>query len=224
MTVTKQQLERMASRIHKWDDSYLYAEFMTQPSANVVAYCFTDNPSGDTSFITRAEWYWERDKMQNRKEYEERAVMGNPKVAQAIIDAHNALKDLPHASIIMDAWTKGANEFMDSLSSGKPAHDNSWHERGEFPPVGCECEVFVSDENKWMHFEVIAIRDGHALGWCREGSCGFQSNDKSDFRQLRTEREKAIDEMLDAAHQKGSFISKDACEIIYDAGYRKVKP
>ena len=75
--------------------------------------------------------------------------------------------------------------------SSKPEVDNSWHERGELPPVGCKCEVFVGDESKWMHFEVIAIRDGHVLGWCRESSCGFQSNKKYEFRPLRTEREKA---------------------------------
>ena len=107
--------------------------------------------------------------------------------------------------------------------SGKPEVDNSWHERGELPPVGCECEVFVSDENKWMRFEVIAIRDGYALGWCREISCGFQSNEKHEFRPLRIEREKDIDEMVSiikgAAFQDPEFTAA----ILYDAGYRKVK-
>ena len=106
--------------------------------------------------------------------------------------------------------------------SSKPEVDNSWHERGELPPVGCECEVFVSDENKWMHFEVIAIRDGHVLGWCREGSCGFQSNDKSEFRPLRTEREKAIDEMANLIAKSVFGSAKCQAEKLYDAGYRKV--
>lgn len=110
--------------------------------------------------------------------------------------------------------------------SAQPAPDNSWHERGEFPPAGCECEVFVSDENKWMHYEVIAIRDGNVLGWCRESSCGFQSNDKSDFNPLRTEREKAVDEMLSvyAGKADGKPIHprcKLLAEMLYDAGYRK---
>ena len=108
----------------------------------------------------------------------------------------------------------------------QPAQDNSWHERGEFPPVGCECEVFVSDENKWLHFDVIAIRDGHVLGWCREGSCGFQSNDKSNFRPLRTERDKAIDEMVCEfinyyGDPKGGERYLGIAEKLYDAGYRK---
>ena len=104
--------------------------------------------------------------------------------------------------------------------------DNSWHERGELPPVGCECEVFVSDENKWMHFEVIAIRDGHVLGWCRESSCGFQSNKKSEFRPLHTEREKAIDEMVSVIlDYDGYMMTSATAELVarqlYDSGYHK---
>jgi len=106
--------------------------------------------------------------------------------------------------------------------SAQPTRDNSWHDRGEFPPAGCECEVFVSDENKWMHFEVIAIRDGHVLGWCREGSCGFQSNDKSDFRPLRTEREKAIDAACAAVCKAGPYDhERELIGKLYDAGLLK---
>ena len=106
--------------------------------------------------------------------------------------------------------------------SSKPEVASSWHERGELPPVGCECEVFVSDANKWMHFEVIAIRDGHVLGWCRESLWGFQSDDKSEFRPLRTEREKAIEEMINAIDhiKEGNF--ETFIGALYDAGYRKV--
>ena len=115
----------------------------------------------------------------------------------------------------------------DKMSS-KPEVDNSWHDRGEFPPVGCECEVFVNDDvdkNKWMHFEVIAIRDGHILGWCRESSCGFQSNKKSEFRPLRTEREKAIDEMAElvSASLVSAEMAKEFAIKMYDAGLKVVK-
>jgi hypothetical protein len=225
MTVTKQQqLRRMVRYIPKWNDAYLYAESMPQPSANVVAHRFTDNPSDGASFITRAEWYWERGKMQKRNEYEECAVMGSPKVAQAIIDAHNALKDRPDAAAIAEEWTKGAMAYMDSLTSSKPVVDNSWHECGELPPCGVPVELWFGGSFAY-NCEFITRRGHHYVMWNLDADkpdCADYMN--SQFRPLRTEREKAIDEMLDAAHQKGSFISKDACEIIYDAGYRKVKP
>ena len=110
--------------------------------------------------------------------------------------------------------------------SSKPEVDSSWHERGELPPVGCECEVFTSDDKKWMRFEVIAIRDGHVLGWCSENSCGYQSNEKSEFRPLRTEREKAIDEMVSVIlDYDGYMMTSATAELVarqlYDSGYHK---
>ena len=132
-------------------------------------------------------------------------------------------------SICTSGVTKKEWQQERNKMSSKPEADNSWHERGELPPVGCECEVFVSDENKWMHFEVIAIRDGHALGWCRESSCGFQSNEKSEFRPLSTEREKAIEEMaaILVGCEKYAItqnVATAASEFLYDAGCRMVKP
>ena len=127
-------------------------------------------------------------------------------------------------SICTSGVTKKEWQQERDKMSSKPEVDNSWHERGELPPVGCECEVFVSDENKWMHFEVIAIRDGHVLGWCRESSCGFQSNKKYEFRPLRTEREKAIDEMANLIAKSVFGSAKCQAEKLYDAGYRKINP
>ena len=121
---------------------------------------------------------------------------------------------------------KKAEHVAQPAQPAQPAQDSPWHERGELPPVGCECEAFVVDENKWMHFEVIAIRDGHALGWCRESSFGFQSNDKSGFRPLSplsplsAEREKAIEEMGAALMNRGSAISDAILGELYDAGFR----
>lgn len=110
----------------------------------------------------------------------------------------------------------------EDVPPSKP-QDNSWYDRGELPPVGCECEVFVSDESKWMNFEVIAIRDGYVLGWCHEGLCGFQSSEKSEFRPLRTDREKAIDAAMNEIKVEDGFIysSRSIIEKLYDAGMLK---
>ena len=123
----------------------------------------------------------------------------------------------------------------------KPEVTNSWHERGELPPVGCECEwvdesgVDGVDGVVYPQLGDVVTIHAHAdtpggytiaiFTWARGSGLGVAaSRMPEDFRPLRTEREKAIEEMLDTVHQKGSFINKDACEIIYDSGYRKVKP
>ena len=143
-------------------------------------------------------------------------------VVEETIDGHLYIR---WPSICTSGITKKDWQQERDKMSSKPEVDSSWHERGEFPPAGCECEVFVNVENKWMHFEVIAIRDGHILGWCRESSCGFQSNKKSEFRPLRTEREKAIDEI--AALVRDGLVShemaKELAVKVYDAGLKVVK-
>lgn len=133
-------------------------------------------------------------------------------------------------AITRQEWQQEQDKMQKKAEQvAQTAPDNSWHERGEFPPAGCECEAFVNEENKWVRFEVIAIRDGFVMGWCRESLCGFQSDEKSEFRPIRTEREKAIDEMLSvyAGKDDGKPIHprcKLLAEMLYDAGYRKVNP
>lgn len=128
------------------------------------------------------------------------------------------------SGITKKEWQQERDKMQKKAQQAAPG--NSWYERGELPPIGCECEVFVNDENKWMHFEVIAIRDGNVLGWCREGSCGFQSSKKSEFRPLITEREKAIDEMVSVIlDYDGYMITSATAELVarqlHYAGYHK---
>ena len=108
--------------------------------------------------------------------------------------------------------------------SSKPEVDNSWHERGELPPVGCECSAVC--DGQWVTVEVLRHRVNNAgMNVAAVMSCAsFNVFWATDFRPLRTEREKAIDEMLLAAFSIGSEINAETIGAIYDAGYRKVKP
>ena len=110
--------------------------------------------------------------------------------------------------------------------SSKPEVDNSWHERVEFPPVGTTCEM-IDDKNTWLECEVIAHKDGSCIGWIHSRKSPFYTYDKSEFRPLPTEREKAIDEMLSVyAEKDGGKPIHPRCKLLaamlYDAGYRRV--
>ena len=112
--------------------------------------------------------------------------------------------------------------------SGKPEVDNSWHERGEFPPVGAICEM-IDDKNTWLECEIVSHKDGACIGWISSRKAPFYTYDKSEFRPLRTEREKAIDEMVyefidHHGDPKGGERYLPMATKLYDAGYRKVKP
>ena len=107
----------------------------------------------------------------------------------------------------------------DKMSS-KPEVDNSWHERGELPPVGGVCEAMINGE--WIAAEVLRHRINSAgMNVAAVMSCAsFGVYWAADFRPLRTEREKAID----AACKAIGVVGEDGLliiERIYDAGLLK---
>ena len=111
----------------------------------------------------------------------------------------------------------------DKISS-KPEVENSWRERGDLPPVGVPVELWFGGSFAY-NCEFIAMRGYTFVLWNLDDDkpdCADSMN--SQFRPLRTEREKAIDEMVSiikgAAFQDPEFTAS----ILYDAGYRKVKP
>ena len=108
--------------------------------------------------------------------------------------------------------------------SSKPEDDTAWHERGEFPPVGTICEM-IDDRATWRECKIIAHEDGACIGWIASLNSPFYTYDKSEFRPLCNEREKAIDELNNMVGNIEKYQTwRDAIATIYDAGYRKVKP
>lgn len=121
---------------------------------------------------------------------------------------------------------------------------DSWYERGELPPVGCECEwvdesgvdgaagavypdigcvVSICAHKQTPGGDVIAIFTWEPGG---DGLSVAASRMPSDFRPLRTEREKAIDALIEIILAGGYFTSRDGAaskiaERIYDAGLLK---
>lgn len=126
--------------------------------------------------------------------------------------------------ITREEWQQKRDELM---KQQEVEQDNSWYERGEFPPAGCECD-FCNSADEWTD-------------WCRSVFVGFDSmgngvvsvfgddkgtlwisNKPSDFHPLRTEREKAIDELNTLVGDIEKYPTwKDAITAIIDAGYHK---
>ena len=113
--------------------------------------------------------------------------------------------------------------------SNKPAPDNSWYERRELPPVGVPVELWFGGSFAY-NCEFIVMRGNAYVVWNLDDDkpdCADSMNSK--FRPLRTEREKAIDEIAsyfcDAdVYQVTPYIADIVSTRLYDAGYRKVKP
>ena len=109
--------------------------------------------------------------------------------------------------------------------SSKPEVDNSWHERGEFPPAGCECYIRHScwNSEKYEKVTVAAITNEYVIVKYATFEQHYTLNDIS-FRPLRTEREKEIEEMTNLIAKSVFGSAKCQAEKLYDAGYRKVNP
>ena len=107
--------------------------------------------------------------------------------------------------------------------AAQPAQDNSWHERGELPPAGCECEIMHRLWIKSKEVKIAAITKEYVIvvdGQCEQH---YYLRDIT-FRPLHTEREKAIDEMANLIAKSVFGSAKCQAEKLYEAGYRKVKP
>lgn len=91
----------------------------------------------------------------------------------------------------------------------------AWNGEG-LPPVGCECE-FVSNDTSWGTVVIIGYDCGKVVFKpSGEAYYGIEPSIHQIFRPLRTEAERAIDEMV-----RLSGVSIGAAKILYDAGYRK---
>lgn len=175
----------------------------------VVDYtCMSHVVIGFTAFkaashrITREEWQQERDKMRKTPD----VTINNKTLAN------------------ITATKTGDVEMTIT------AQDSSWHELGDFPPVGCECElrykysergIFCEWESGVILFfgdEIFVVKQGD-----KENAIDIKS---FEFRPLRTDREMAVDDMVAAfqSHYGSEVVARKhagIAELLYDAGYRK---
>ena len=108
--------------------------------------------------------------------------------------------------------------------SSKPEVDDSWFTYCKLPPCGIPVELWFGGSFAY-NCEFIAVRGNTYVVWNLDADkpdCADYLN--SQFRPVRTEREKAIDEMADLIAKSVYGSAKCQAEKLYDAGYRKVKP
>ena len=92
------------------------------------------------------------------------------------------------------------------------------------PPVGIPVELWVGGSFAY-NCEFITRRGHHYVMWNLDADRPDASDYmNSEFRPLRTEREKAIDEMTNLIAKSVFGSAKCQAEKLYDSGYRKVNP
>lgn len=88
----------------------------------------------------------------------------------------------------------------------------TWTGEG-LPPAGCECEFEHVEEGNWIAAKVIGY-DGPACVVALDGFGYFGSDNPSDFRPIRSEEDRAVEEMTRAY--------EDAEEVAYPNGVRGI--
>lgn len=100
-----------------------------------------------------------------------------------------------------------------------------WNGEG-LPPVGCECEWQDKNTGQWQPVKIVyasewvtvirEINEEKGDDLVEIAIENYGDDARLKFRPLRTEAERAIDEMVQL-----SGVSIGAAKILYDAGYRK---
>lgn len=120
---------------------------------------------------------------------------------------------LPKAS---DAWNKHEHPYTYTNAVTREQYEATSWDGTNLPPVGCECESKQFAQIDWHKFRVVAVENGHVFGFWNDKVGVCLDSTHWEFRPLRTEAERAIDEMV-----RLSGVSTGAAKILYDAGYRK---
>lgn len=118
-----------------------------------------------------------------------------------------------------------ASDHATAIVTREQYEATGWDGTG-LPPVGCPVEV-NSPRHGWTQATVTAVTGTWIIAKCPDGAeyagchrClnddGSWTDNSGIFRPLRTEAERAIDEMV-----RLSGVSIGAAKILYDAGYRK---
>lgn len=107
-----------------------------------------------------------------------------------------------------------SNDYATAIVTREQYEATGYNGTG-LPPVGYECEM-QNDNGQWIDVCIIAQFDGFSFGWNYDCRMVYFSDKPTEFRPLRTEAERAIDEMVQL-----SGVSTGAAKILYDAGYRK---
>lgn len=101
--------------------------------------------------------------------------------------------------------------------------DNGWFELGELPPVGTVCEYTLGANAPWYQCEIkyVISNDGVVMKRIPCGSeqyCGLHHKHPVSFRPIRTERDKAIDEIANVICESNRFGYSDEylAGVIYD--------
>jgi len=130
----------------------------------------------------------------------------------------------PEVSSETNTTEFGKKEFLQDFSvianAVKSPPDNSWHERGELPPVGVECVIFPRCSKARITYMGNGVACYVDLSNGLEYSCATSS---FEFSPMKSEREKFVEAAFEVLVSKGFAPQSEDADYfyaLYDAGFR----
>lgn len=145
---------------------------------------------------------------------------------QTILSRDEYLTAYPEQKVEVNNETEHKVEVEMKSESEMTIKAGDWHKNGELPPVGEVCEVLGTCDGKpaWGVGVIVAhtsFTDKTEIAIARHDDIfDFGWGGPEVFRPLRTERDRAIDEMMSVAAENWGNL-QDCCERLYECGYRK---
>lgn len=105
----------------------------------------------------------------------------------------------------------------------EPAHEQSWFEKGELPPVGWKGLVNNGGNTDYFDCEIVAYHyNGRPILKTKGSSLNIliEKPDCWKFRQVESERDKFIEAVRYLAKNSKENCSLSFCAAMYDAGFR----
>jgi len=123
--------------------------------------------------------------------------------------------------------TPEEKEAFEAMTESKPVFTQAMADASELPPVGSEFLITVAVD---CFEEALMIAKHDHLAWVRfkDGSDEILNSSVWLTKPIKSEREKAIDEMQEVVCSQGFLAKMDVsfgiAEEIYNANYRKLTP
>lgn len=213
-------LDWLARNVHEWPagehQPWCYV-YMTYGGVMKAAGNFLD-AGANPAMITIDQWISRRAELQNKpswgsvgsdinfiSQHDDGQWIGHsekPSEADECFECNCVVSLFGYGEVLgdwRDTLEKRPEEFkpLTSIEDNQEQdmkQDNGWHERGELPPVGVECEIDLGA--KWRKAFVVGHNyTGRIV--VEVDTCDFIVADGCTFRPIRTERDDLIEMLAD---------------------------
>ena len=236
-------LDWLARNVHEWREGANYVCVNHTDGG----YVFHEHDRNCAIWFTKDQWLSRRAELQNKPSWKDapewaewRAqdecgmwywYAGEPIIERYVFDSGSASSRAVKGEVLgdwRDTLEKRSEEFKQFTSiednqeqvmtqQQEIKQNNGWFERGDLPPVGCECEILgaFGHYQEWFPCKIIAEHSGSVFAANERAWINVKHGERK-FRPLRTER----DELIEIISSSLLVTTEQVADAIIAAGFK----